>query len=396
MISVPHCTKAFCVLAMFAALAGCATHYAPRVPAPTSSAAVPALPFAGVAPATPALPSAPIVGTVEATPAIPVPASPAQPNAPLVPAVSAPQFDNINLLRDWVAQQARLYRVAAPLLINNTVLCPAHARNILGLTAKTQYSYSDSFVADAQSLLGLEERLRVMNMLPGSGAALAGIQTGDFLLKANIEELPAGLGAERAGASLIASEMRGRSSLHLTIARGDTRMAVDVPLTLACAMVIDLGNSDLVNSYSDGHRVMVTRGMIGFAQTDEELAFVLAKEMAHNVLTPSSRPDFGAVIDQLHTLKATPVAADIDTGIAPYAPALDGGADQLAMYMLARAGYEIANVASFCQRLADAYPAQSEGNHTALHPATQYRLWAMDQITKTIAAKRKNSLPLVP
>lgn len=406
-------TKALPGLTMLVLLTGCATHYSPVVPVPVTPvvrAADPAPPLpprpaptptGPVSPATnlaavpiaPTLPPAPVVRTLEPPPVAPIPIQPSLAPMPVVP---PPPVDQVAMLREWVALQERLYRVAAPLLINNTELCPDHARNILGLTAKTRYSYSEGFVAEAQSLLGLGERLRIMNVLPGSGAAQAGLQKGDLLVKANIEDLPDGADAERAGASLIASEMRGRASLSLTILRDDTRMQFDVPLTQACAMVIDLGNSDRVNSYADGHRIMVTRGMIGFVQSDEELAYVLAREMAHNVLSPSSRPDIGAVIDQLHTLKTAPIPADIDAALPPFTPVLDATADKLALYMLVRAEYGIGDAIPFWKRLAAAYPAEAKGNHTALHPATKYRLSVMDQITKTIDAKRKNNLALVP
>ncbi|MFX5709827.1 hypothetical protein ABTE34_20280, partial [Acinetobacter baumannii] len=44
-------------------------------------------------------------------------------------------------LRELIAQQDRLYRVAAPLLTSNAQLCRGNARNLLGFTAKNRYSF---------------------------------------------------------------------------------------------------------------------------------------------------------------------------------------------------------------------------------------------------------------
>lgn len=336
--------------------------------------------------------------------AVPLPVAPpaAGPALPTPPA-TAPEaaeptasFDRTAALRTWVEQQNRLYQVAAPLLIHNTALCKRHARNLLGLTAKNQYSYGSDFVDIAQSVLGLDERLRVMNVLPGSGAEQAGVRDGDILLAVEIEPLPQGPDAERDGAAIVGSEMQGRSSLRLAVLRDDNPRALDVPLTPACAMAIDLGNTEQVNSYADGYRLMVTRGMLNFTQSDEELAYVIAKEIAHNVLAQQVREDMGTVIDRLHVLRADATSDDIDTGLPPYSPVMDATADKLALYMLVRAGYSIDNAPDFWRRLAAAYPEEERNSHTTLHPATRYRLSVMTEIAQVIKLKQEHNLPLVP
>ena len=75
-------------------------------------------------------------------------------------------------LRNVTAQQDRLYRLAAPLLVNNAPLCKGNARNLIGFSAKTKYSFSEDYVEAAQSL-GFDERLQVTGVLNNSGAALS-------------------------------------------------------------------------------------------------------------------------------------------------------------------------------------------------------------------------------
>lgn len=303
--------------------------------------------------------------------------------------------DKESALRNWVDQQGRIYRVAAPLLINNTELCPQHARSILGFTAKNAYSYSRDFIDAARSLLGLGEELQVMNVLPGSGAEQAGIRKADVLVTVEIEPVPQGADAEHEAAKLIGSEMRGRSSLHLTVLRDGEHVAFDVPLTNACAMMLDLGNTDDASSFSDGHRVMITRGMLAFVQSDEELAYALAREIARNELMPSPRPEVAAVIDQLHAIEASAVSGS--SAAAPaYPPDLEADADKVALYMLARAGYRIDNFPAFLQRLAS-LPSSGTGNiHAPLRSHEGDRLSAMDDAIRSIKLKQENGQPLVP
>lgn len=310
--------------------------------------------------------------------------------------VDAPSAQKVAALRTWIDQQNRLYTVAAPLLINNTELCKRNARYLLGVTAKTRYSYSNEYVDVARSALGLDDRLRIMSVLPGSGAALRGVRPGDILLAVENKPMPKGRNAERDGAMVVSSAMKGRSSLNLTILRDGRRLAINVPLTRACAFGIELGNADYVNSYADGVRAMITRGMLNFTNSDEELAYAIAKEIAHNVLARTPRPSMGAVIDRLRAFDAEAKSPPKAANLKSYSPVLDATADKLSLYLLARAGYGIDNAPSFWKRLASRYPETVAGSHTALHPSTSYRLSVMSEIVKTIKTKQARQLPLVP
>jgi hypothetical protein len=340
-------------------------------------------------------PSAPAPETTSTAPTVAAPAAPAP--APPAPAPATPPTpDKITALQAWVDQQNRLYRIAAPLMLNNTELCRRHARNLLGLTAKTRYSYTEEYADAARAALGLGERLRVMNVLPGSGAERAGVKKGDVLLAVDNKPLPQGPNAERDSAPIVSAAMQGRGSVNLTVLRDGRRTAITVPLTRACAFGIELSNASFVNSYADGHRALITRGMLNFVQTDDELAYVLAKELAHNVLMRSPRADMGAVIDRLRGFGVAPARLPADNPLPPYSPVMDATADKLSLYMLARANYDIDNALRFWRRLASQTPAHMRDGHTALHPSTNYRFSVMTQITQAIEAKRKRKLPLVP
>ena len=190
----------------------------------------------------------------------PAPTSPQQAAAPAMPQPVA--VPDQNELRTLVTLQDRLYRVSAPLLVNNTELCRGSARNLLGFTAKNRYSYSADLVNAAGRLLGLDDRLQVTGVLPGSGAARAGIKRGDVLLSVEDKPLPQGENAERQAATVLAPLVTGRPNVKMGIQRDGAALAVTVPLTYACAFGIELGNTDNVTAYADGHRILISRGML--------------------------------------------------------------------------------------------------------------------------------------
>ena len=338
------------------------------------------------------------------TPLPPAPGLPGMEQAPVpgAPAVAAPAAPTPQqaMLRDIITQQDRLYRVAAPLLVNNTDLCKGNARNLLGFTAKNKYSFSDELSDAAQQLYGMDDRLQVMGVLSGSGAARAGIRIGDKLDTVEGKPVPPGPGAERQAATMLAPYIVHGSSVRLTMLRNGVSIPVTVPFTRACAYSIELGNSDNVNAYNDGRRVLITRGMMNFAANDNELAYVLAKEMAHNSLnharTQRTTGTAGAIIDNLIRVRPDMTAMAGTSGLKPMPQTLDAAADTLALYMLARAGYNVDQAPRFWERMASQYPPSVLNSYTAIHPATAYRLSVMDKILLDVKAKQAQHQALLP
>jgi hypothetical protein len=312
----------------------------------------------------------------------------------------APTVAEQDALQSLVAQQDRLDRVAAPLLVNNPEICKDNARNLLGFTAKNKYSYSEELSGATRQAFGLDERLQVIRVLAGSGAARAGIHKGDGLVSIDDQPLPQGPHAERQAAAIIGPLVTGKSNVKLTVIRNGANVAMNVPLTLACAFSVELGNSDNVNAYSDGRRIVVTRGMMRATQTDTELAYVLAKEMAHNVLGHQAKQHIsgtmGDIIDNLVLLHPDMSTMTGMAGVRPYTPELDSAADNLSLYMAARAGYSIDGAPRFWQRLAQQYPASVLNGYTAIHPMTSSRLSAMDRALVEVKGKQAARKPLMP
>ncbi|SNS69418.1 Peptidase family M48 [Noviherbaspirillum humi] len=321
---------------------------------------------------------------------------------PAAPAAAAPAGTSREeaALRNLVDQQDRLYRVAAPLLVNNSDLCRKNARNLLGFTAKNKYSYSADFVRPAEKLFGMNDSLKVMGVLEGSGAAKAGLRRGDDLISIEDRELPRGDNAERQAATILGPLITGRSSVRMLVSRNGSSQPLTVPLTYACAFGIELGNSDNVNAYDDGFRVLITRGMLNAVGNDEELAYVIAKEMAHNILMHASRQRMsataGGIIDNLIRLHPDMTGMAGMAGLKAMPQELDATADRLSLYLLARAGYSIDGTASFWQRMATQYPASMLNAYTALHPATAYRVAAMQKTAVDVKTKKAARKPLMP
>lgn len=328
--------------------------------------------------------------TIESTSASPETAAPA-------PRAESPAE---TALRTLAADQDRLYRVAAPLLVKNADLCKSDARNLLGFTAKTRFSYSADFVEAAQSVLGLEDRLKITGVLPDSGAARAGVAVGDLLVSVENKPMPKGPGSERQAAVILGPLVATRPALKLGLIHDGNPRQVNVPLTRACAFGIELGNADHVNSYADGRRILMTRGMLNFVRNDNELAYVIAREMAQSVLGHARQQRMTATIDSVvdNLIRMHPDLSTMSgtAGIRAYPEEMDVAADRLGLYMAARGGYPVDGAAAFWQRLAGTYPATVQNGYTAIHPATAARIAAIQQTVAAIKTKQAEHKPLTP
>jgi predicted Zn-dependent protease len=296
--------------------------------------------------------------------------------------------------------QSRIDRVTGPLLVNNAPLCKAHSYKLLGFSAKNKYSYSAELADTVQQTFGYGERLQVTNVLAGSGAERVGVLRGDVLIAAENKEIPPGDNAERQAAVVLGPLVRTRPLVKLTIERKGAPMSLVVPLTQSCGFSVDLANADHVNAYADGRRIAITRGMLNFTQSEQELAYVIAREMAHNILGHAGKQrmnaTMGGIIDNL--IRVSP---DLETvtgrsGVTPFPAALDAEADRLGLYLAARAGFSVDAAAAFWQRLAERQPAAIANGYTAIHPDNGVRLATLQKTAEEIRAKQAAKRPLLP
>ena len=320
------------------------------------------------------------------------------PSAPPEKKVQATQ--EVSALSELVAGQQRIYRVAAPLMVKNAPLCRTLARPLLGFTAKNRYSYPAELGPAAESLLKLDNRLRVMQVLDGSGAMRAGIQPGDILQSIQDQPLPLGANAENEAARLLAPLLKNAVDISVLILRKEQAIRLTIPLTAACAFSMEIGHTPQVNAYSDGRRIMITQGMLDFLSGDEELAVILAREMAHNVLQHAAAQQMTAtaasMIDALLPLQPDAAALVSRGGLRPMPAKADQEADRLAMYLLARAGHDPGVSERTIDKLAQAYPSSQINAYTAMHPWTPERQQSIQTTLREIRQKQTSKNPLLP
>ncbi len=272
-------------------------------------------------------------------------------------------------LEDQVAERDRLQAIAFRLTRAAAPFCAKRIAVNYGLTVATHSSFGRDRTKAASAAFGLDDRARVLSVIPGSPAGRAGLLRGDVVAAVNGVAIAPGKDADKTVTrALEATASRG---VTLRIAGANPRRVAMAPARV-CNSPVRVVDKSNVNAYADGKRISVTRGMLWFTRDETELAMVLAHELAHNVMGHAGSLS-GAFSDK---------------------KGLESDADYVGLYILARAGSDIDRGANFWRRLAAAFPRLIES--TKNHPIMPYRFVALRKTTAEIRAKEAAGLPLIP
>jgi hypothetical protein len=259
-------------------------------------------------------------------------------------------------------RDARVAAVAYRLAAAGAALCPES----YPLTGLAFHHLAEYLPTDRPLMIeryGLDRGLGVLAVVAESPAAEAGLAAGDVLLSVNGRSFPTGasIAADPKRKSWRKRAEAAEDQLEAELHRGPAELGVlrsgrELRLTLgsrpACPARIRLAHSPFVgdkgvrdkdvNAYSTDRRVVITTAMLGFVESDDELALIIGHELAHPVL----RHPPMHLSDKL--------LASIGFRAGTFWKR-EEAADRLAVRMMAAAGYDLDAVIPFWRRLLSKY-----------------------------------------
>lgn len=193
-------------------------------------------------------------------------------------------------------------------------------------------------------------------------------------------------------------------------------LRVNDPKGCAYEIIITEGKKDAqgvmqpdtsLNAYADGTAVYFSPAMINFASRDQDLAFILSHEFAHNIMRHVDGKMQNAMLGTLLGVAADLAAASqgfdsqgqfgklgMGVGANAYSPEFENEADYIGLYLLARSGYEYHTAPEFWRRMSVENPQAIYTRST--HPSNSERFVNMNKTIAEIDYKKANNLPLVP
>jgi hypothetical protein len=194
----------------------------------------------------------------------------------------------------------------------------------------------------------------VLAVLHGSPASAAGLRAGDVLLSINGRPFrsPLQIAAEPdrkewrkaiiATENQIESELRA-GPVRLQVVREGRELSLTLGSVAACPTRVRLARSDQVNAFANDGYVIMTVAMLNFTRNDDELALVIAHELAHNILGHPER---------LRQQKVPTGGFFRSFGKnASRVRATEEEADRLGIKLLWAAGYDVGAAIPFWRRL---------------------------------------------
>ena len=241
----------------------------------------------------------------------------------------------VNAYRGLQAQDARLSAIGYRLVTANARWCADRIAAIgLGLHDMEQYADRE---AAFHSFGGTGKLVMVNVVVPGSEADKAGIKPGDEIVAvdgADIDQLSRDEEDPPAYARLAAINRAIQLSLadgkvDLRIARWSHAITIGGPP--ACTSIFEVTPDRELNASANGTIISVTSALIEYAPDDQELAAVVAHELAHNMLRHRERLNAQNVnrgmLGQLGKSAGRIKETEIE-------------ADRLSVWLLADAGYD--------------------------------------------------------
>lgn len=291
-------------------------------------------------------------------------------------AAGAPADDQATLVvRGLLRQDTAVATIGYRLATANVDLCVEHMIES-GMLIETLGQYGAAFRPAARQVLGLSDGPTIALVVAGSPAERAGLKPGDVLIDADGARFGAAppesadgrfADVEAAMAALDTALADGKA--RLTIERAGQRVTVDLTGIAACKARFQLVPGNYADAVANGTWVQLSTRMAGFATTPDELAAILAHELAHNALGHrKAKPK----VQRLHELQA----------------------DRLMPYLMARAGFDPAAAVGLwhrfeAQRLGGLFPS-------ATHPPWSDRVRAVETERARIADLVSRGDTIVP
>jgi len=270
--------------------------------------------------------------------------------------------------RPGLSPDARVLRIGWRLAVANAAVC-RHTRSLSGLSLHDLSAYAARDRDRVAQAYGLGWGFGVLDLAPASPAAAAGLAPGDEITGADGTVLSdfARAGVRGGGSPARVSAFEdwlaarlAKGPVALTVRRGGATFATTLTGVTGCADYVVADPGRAIDAWSDGTNVAVTAGLADLLPEDDQLAFVIAHEMAHNLLG-----HVAALRGHSRFLAAFGIAS------GPFSRS-ELEADAMGLKLAARAGYDWHAAAPALQRI-----IARRGDLGGDHPLLQTRLRAI-------------------
>jgi predicted Zn-dependent protease len=293
------------------------------------------------------------------------------------------QASLLALQRDDQRVADTAWRIAA----RNADSCPK-IWAALGVSLQHVSQYAPAYRPAAQAAFGLDDNYpSILAVAKSSPASASGLQPNDTLRAVNGVDLVGKSRGQTSAASYDAvsaamaalEALPEQQSAVLLIERGGQKFDVSVTPQNVCRSRVELAPGNAINANANGLVAQISGRLVNWVQSDDELALVIAHEIAHNLLDHPKRLSEKSALSGLATSLGL-------SGKAQRQMELE--ADRMGIIMAAGAGYNYKIAPDFWARLNSNTPLAAFLATT--HPTTRARRENAQRVVDEINSRDLN------
>jgi len=312
--------------------------------------------------------------------------------------------------KKWLRDSDRLELVSFRVLTKGGDYCRKldHTAPYLGVQFWSNQQLQPEWREVARSKFNLGSEPQISLVVPSSPANTAGLKANDKIIEIN------GITAQTVPDTMkmINEAAATGNSVTFTIRRADERYMISVMPAMACKSRVFMVNDNSINTAADGEIIQISRGLLDFFESDEEIATVVSHQLAHNARKHQRTNTIVSVLGGTAG-SILGIAADVGLGLITGGTFVSGTftqlgwtagstmgsgnstsqlkqADQDGLHLMAMAGYEIENVPAFWHRVQEFNDPEGINGFRNSHPFSQERLFTMETTQKEIKERIQN------
>ena len=225
----------------------------------------------------------------------------------------------------------------------------------------------------------------IISIAPNSPTSLAGFKEGDRIVSINEEYSSKNI------RQAITKASNSKNDITMSVLRGDQEYKRKITGQEICSFNIQPLAAGAPNAFADGKKIYITIAAIKLAESDDEIAFLIGHELAHNILhfsgkglaeaqtLPISYQDKPSIrsVNDIFVLQSTRKETEADIEGIKYAH---------------KAGYNLKKASDYWRRLSIFNPNMVSDDHSLIYKGNAFRASTIDAIIKDLNYNNNNVL----
>jgi beta-barrel assembly-enhancing protease len=304
-----------------------------------------------------------------------------------------------------VEQWRRVYDVYSRLRTGGANLCKSDVAPFWGLWLTDLSVYPADQRDRAKRILNLDNNVSIL--AAGGNAAVAGLRAGDTVRRIDGVTLSS---QSRLKTAVDVLQKAGMRPVEIEIGRDGKNFSTTFTPEPGCRYPLTIENKPELNAFATGNSITIYTEMLKLASDDDELAYVLSHELAHNVLAHVDRKktnasvgalvgalvDIGLLIGTGVNTQGALSQTGANVGVRAYSQEFEREADYMSLYFMVKAGFDATKAPDLQRKFGVVQPGSMQNNYASTHPSTHERAANLELAMQEVAGKVLRQEPLVP